>query len=202
MIGLYHPGRSLLHRAPAGLKLLLLAIAVLATVRIHTPAQAGLALAATAAVSLVVAGIPPGVMLAQLRPLRWILPFIALFQLIFSGWERAVTGVGVLLVTVGLAALVTLTTRVSAMLDLTARLLRPLRRFGVDPDRVGLLLALTIRCVPLVSGIVGDVVQARKARGVTGLRNSVLALAAPAVVRALRTADNLGDALRARGVDD
>ena len=34
------------------------------------------------------------------------------------------------------------------------RLLRPLRRFGVDPDRVGLVLALTIRCIPLLVDIV------------------------------------------------
>lgn len=201
MIGLYHPGRSLLHRAPAGLKLLLLAVAVVLTVRIHTPAQAGLALVATAALTAL-AGIPTAVMLAQLRPLRWIVLLMTTFQLIFAGWERALTAVGVLLVTVGLAALVTLTTRVSAMLDLCRWLLGPFRRVGVDPDRVGLILALTIRCVPLVSGIVGDVVQARKARGVTGLRNSTLALAAPAVVRALRTADALGEALRARGFDD
>lgn len=201
MIGLYHPGRSLLHRAPAGLKLLLLAVAVLSTVRIHTPIQAALALTAFAAVAALT-GLPPRLVLTQFRPLLWIIPLIAAFQLVFTGWERAVTSVGILLVNVGLAALITLTTRVSAMLDLCRALLRPLRRFGVDPDRVGLILALTIRCVPLVAGIVGDVVAARKARGVTGLRNSALALAAPAVVRALRTADSLGDALRARGVDD
>lgn len=201
MIGLYRPGRSILHRAPPGLKLLLLAVAVVLTVRIHTPGQAGLALLGTAAIAAL-AGIPPTVMLAQLRPLRWIVLVMAAFQLVFAGWERALTAVGVLLVTVALAALVTLTTRVSAMLDLCRWLLAPFRRVGVDPDRVGLMLALTIRCVPLVSGIVGDVVQARKARGVTGLRNSALALAAPAVVRALRTADALGDALRARGFDD
>jgi len=171
------------------------------TVRLDTPAQLGAALL-TVGVLFGVAGIGPRVALAQFRPLLWIIPFIGLFQLVFSGWERAVTSVGTLLVNVGLAALVTLTTRVSAMLDLTRTLLGPLRRVGVDADRVGLMLALTIRCVPLVSGIVGDVLQARKARGVTGLRNSALALAAPAVVRALRTADSLGDALKARGVDD
>ncbi len=201
MIGLYHPGRSLLHRAPAGLKLALLAVLVLGTVWLRTPAQAGIALLAVL-LAFAAAGIPARVTFAQFRPLLWIVPFLAAFQMVVAGWERAATTVGGLLVTVGLAALVTVTTRVTAMLDLVGRLLRPLRRVGVDPDRVGLLLALTIRCVPLVSGIVADVVAARKARGVTGLRDSARALAAPAVVRALRTADALGDALRARGVDD
>ena len=71
---------------------------------------------------------------------------------------------GSLLLTVAIAALVTLTTRVTEMLDVCQRLLRPLRRFGVDPDRVGLVLALTIRCIPLLVDIV--------ARGVGGEKGS------------------------------
>ena len=66
------------------------------------------------------------------------------------------------LITVAIAALVTLTTRVTAMLDLCQRLLSPLRRFGVDPDRVGLVLALTIHCIPLLVNIVREVSEARK----------------------------------------
>jgi biotin transport system permease protein len=103
------------------------------------------------------------------------------------------------LLTVAIASLVTLTTRVSEMLDVCQRLLRPFRRFGVDPDRVGLVLALAIRCIPLLVDIVSAVSDARKARG-KGF--SLRAMAAPAVVRALRSADAMGDALIARGVDD
>ncbi len=201
MIGLYSPGTSVLHRMPAGLKLLLLAVAVGTTFLLRRPWQIGIALVVVALL-YAVSRIPVASALAQLRPLAWVLPFVAGFQLLFADWQQAVYAAGALLINVALAALVTLTTRVSTILDLCRAGLRPLRRFGVEPDRVGLLLALTIRCVPLVAGIVTDVVQARKARGVTGLRNSALALAAPAVVRALRTADALGDALRARGVDD
>ena len=47
--------------------------------------------------------------------------------------------------------------------------------------------------------IVGAVSQARKARG-AGF--SLRALVVPSVVRALRRADAIGDALTARGVDD
>ena len=86
--------------------------------------------------------------------MRWFLLFIAIFQVIFVSWERAVMVCGSLLLTVAIAALVTLTTRVTEMLDFCQRLLRPLRRVGVDPDRVGLVLALTIRCIPLLVDIV------------------------------------------------
>ena len=51
----------------------------------------------------------------------------------------------------------------------------------------------------LLVDIVRAVSEARKARG-AGF--SLRAMAAPAVVRALRSADAMGDALIARGVDD
>jgi biotin transport system permease protein len=124
---------------------------------------------------------------------------IAVFQVIITTPARAVVVCGILVVTVAAASLVTLTTRVTAMLDVCGRVLEPLRRFGVDPDRIGLLLALTIRLVPVLTGIVHEVSDARKARG---LQWSMTALATPVVVRALRTADALGDSLGARGVDD
>lgn len=198
VIGLYQAGSSVLHRIPAGWKLLGMLLAIVAVVAATRPWQLGVA-AVLVAVGFAIARIPLRVAWAQLWPMRWIILFVALFQLIFSGPERAIMVCGSLLISVAIAALVTLTTRVTEMLDVCQWLLRPLRRVGVDPDRVGLVLALTIRCIPLLVGIVRDVSDARKARG-AGF--SLRAMAAPAVVRALRSADAIGDALIARGVDD
>ena len=103
-----------------------------------------------------------------------------------------------LVLAVALAALYTLTTPVSATLDAMQVLLRPFRRW-VDPDRIGLALALAIRCVPMLADLVREVLEARRARGAEG---SPVAFAVPVMVRALRTADHLGEALKARGVDD
>jgi biotin transport system permease protein len=198
MIGLYQPGSSVLHRIRAGWKLLGLFLAVIWIVLLTAPWQLGVA-ALLVAAGFALARIPWPVVWRQLWPMRWFVLAIAAFQVIFAGWDRAVMVCGSLLLTVAIAALVTLTTRVTAMLDVCRRLLGPLRRFGVDPDRVGLLLALTIRCVPLMAEIVGAVSEARKARGASF---SVRALVVPSVVRALRRADAIGDALTARGVDD
>jgi biotin transport system permease protein len=197
-IGLYHPGTSVLHRISAGWKLLGMTLAVIGVVLLRTPWQLGIAAVALTG-GFALARIPARVVWAQLWPMRWFLLFIAVFQVIFTGPERALMVCGTLLLTVAAAALVTLTTRVTEMLDVSQRLLRPLRRFGVDPDRVGLVLALTIRCIPLMVEILRAVSEARKARG-AGF--SLRAMAAPAVVRALRSADAMGDALIARGVDD
>ena len=198
MIGLYQAGSSVLHRVPAGWKLLAMLLAIIGVVLLSAPWQLGVA-ALVVAGGFAVARIPARSVWAQLWPMRWLLLLVAVFQVIFAGPERAVMVCGTLLLTVAIAALVTLTTRVTEMLDVCQRLLGPFRRVGVDPDRAGLVLALTIRCVPLMVDIVGAVSEARKARG-AGF--SLRALVVPSVVRALRRADAIGDALTARGVDD
>ena len=198
VIGLYQPGQSVLHRVSAGWILLGLLLAVIGIVLLTAPWELGVA-AVVVAAGFALARIPARVVWRQLWPMRWFVLAIAVFQVIFAGPERAVMVCGTLLLTVAIAALVTLTTRVTAMLDVCQRLLGPLRRVGVDPDRAGLVLALTIRCVPLMVEVVGAVSQARKARGASF---SIRALVVPSVVRALRRADAIGDALTARGVDD
>jgi biotin transport system permease protein len=195
MIGLYHAGSSVLHRIPAGWKLLGMLLAIIGIVLLTAPWQLAVA-AVVLAGGFAIARIPARVVWRQLWPMRWFLLFIAIFQVIFATPERAVMVCGSLLLTVAVASLVTLTTRVTEMLDVCQRILG---RFGVDPDRAGLVLALTIRCIPLLVDIVREVSEARKARG-SGF--SLRAMAAPAVVRALRSADAMGDALIARGVDD
>ncbi|AYA26123.1 energy-coupling factor transporter transmembrane protein EcfT [Rhodococcus rhodochrous] len=197
--GLYPPGHSVLHRLPAGAKLLAVAALILAlTLWIRQPWQVLPALA-LAVLAYAAARIPPRLAVVQLRPLVWMLAIIAAFQVLVAGWERAVVICGSLLVAVALAALVTLTTRTTEMLDAIVRAARPLARVGVDPDRVGLVLVMTVRAIPLIGTVITRVTEARKARG---LGFSLRALVVPVVVGALRTAEAMGEALAARGVDD
>lgn len=198
MIGLYRPGDSLLHRAPTGAKLLLLALGAVGLALARSPLAvvvAGVLLVAAYAL----AGCPPSEPLRQAWPLRWVVLVLLPFQWWTAGWRTAVVVVGTMLVLVSAAGLVTLTTRTSALLDLFERCLAPFRRLGVDPGRMSLLLALTIRAVPVLVTTLADVRDARRARG---LERSPRALLVPVVVRTLRHADRLGEALVARGVDD
>ncbi|GAA4815963.1 energy-coupling factor transporter transmembrane component T family protein [Tomitella cavernea] len=198
-IGVYIPGTSALHRMPAGVKLAGLVVLIVAmSVLVRRPWELLVPAAVLAAVAAVARiGLPT--LVRQVRPVLWMLLVIAIFQLILTDWRRTVVICGVLLLSVVGAALVTLTTRVTDMLDLTTRVVGPLRRFGVDPDRVGLVLAMTIRCIPLLGELVSSVSEARRARG---LGFSLRAFAVPVVVGALRRADALGDALIARSLDD
>jgi biotin transport system permease protein len=197
-LGLYRPGTSVLHRTPAGVKLAVMVLAGIGSVLLDEVWQVGVALAGVLT-AYAVARIPLGIALAQLRPLVWIAGAAAVFHVVVSGWQRAVVVLGVLAVLVLLAALVTLTTRTTAMVDAIVGVCRPLRRLGVDPERVGLLLALGVRSVPVVVGLAEEVREAQLARGLTA---SPRAFAVPLIVRSLRHADALGEALVARGVED
>lgn len=189
---------SVVHRLPAGAKLLLLVAAAVATLRLSRPWHVALALAIVALLHLA-ARIPWRTAVAQVRPLVWFLGALAAFQAVVAGWEKAVVVVGGMLALVQLAALVSLTTPTTAIVDVVVRCARPLRRLGVDPERLGLLVALGIRSVAVVIELARDVRQAQLARGTA---SSPLAFIAPLVVRSLRHADRLADALVARGVDD
>jgi biotin transport system permease protein len=197
MIGVFHPGTSVVHRSPALAKLAVLAGLVTAIALTASPWWLGAASVLVVAL-FAVARVPLAIAWRQIVPILWVLAFAVPVQVVFNGWEAAATMGARLVLAVALAALYTLTTPVTATLDAMQALLRPFRRW-VDADRVGLALALAIRCVPLLAELVREVLDARKARGAEG---SVLALAVPVIVRSLRTAEHLGEALVARGFDD
>ncbi len=195
---MYVPGTSLLHRAGAGTKLVGLAATLLILAGWRTPT--GVGVIAVVAVGLALAvRVSGSVLLAQLRPLRWVVPILAAVQLWVSGPASAVVVAGSLVVATLLAALLTVTTPVQELLDTVVAALNPLRRFGVAPERVALVLALTIRSIPVIAELATQVSDARKARGA---ERSLRAFAVPLVIRTIRHADRLAEALAARGYDD
>lgn len=197
-LGTYRPGNSLLHRASPGVKLLGLAAGILViTLCVRTLPALGIAAAAIVAV-YALAGIGPVTAWRQFRPTLWILLFVFVFQLIFTDWRRAVLVCGILALSVLLAAVVSLTTRTTDMLDSLTRAMSPLSKLGVRTDLIAISLALTIRTIPLIVEIAGQVDEARRARG---LRPGARILFAPIVIAALRTADGFAESLSARGLD-
>ncbi|KAA0917310.1 energy-coupling factor transporter transmembrane protein EcfT [Dietzia sp. ANT_WB102] len=199
MFATYQPGDSLLHRLPAGLKVLLVCIFILAaTLMIREPWQVLPALGLTA-ILYAVGRIRPRAAWEQVRPVVPMLIAILVLQWIVADLDTALRVCGALLVAIMVAGLVALTTRISDMLDAVTRAAQPLRHIGVSPDRIALVLVLTIRAIPLLARQLRQVTEARKARG---LGMSIRALVVPTVLGALTTADQLGDALAARGVDD
>lgn len=199
MFATYQPGNSLLHRLRAGWKILLVCVLILvATLAIRVPWHVLPALGVTA-VLYAIGRIRPRAAWDQVRPVLPMLIAILVLQWIVADLDTALRVCGALLVAITVAGLVALTTRVSDMLDAVTRAAQPLRHVGVSPDRIALVLVLTIRAIPLLARRLRQVTEARKARG---LGMSIRALVVPTVLGALTTADQLGDALAARGVDD
>ncbi|HVK34187.1 MAG TPA: energy-coupling factor transporter transmembrane protein EcfT [Microlunatus sp.] len=198
LLGLYVPGASILHRAPAGAKLLgLVGLAVVSQLLGLWWQRCLLLIGVLLLYPLARIGV--GFALRQLRSLWWVLATIAVAQLALAGWQLAVSVVATIVLLVLAAGLVTLTTTTTALSDVVVSVLGPFRRFGVAPERVGLLLALSIRAVPVVLGLAEQIRDAQRARG---LPIRPRAFAVPLLVRALRHAQQLGDALIARGLDD
>ena len=204
LLGRHTPGTSALHRAGAGRKLLALACvgAGAGSLRSLAPAALAaptlLALAAGVAACALGSGLGARYLLAQLRRLWWVLAALAAVQLWQHGPLEALVVVAALVTCLWAAATVTGTTPVPVLLDAVVRAAAPLRRVGVDGDRVGLALVLTIASVPVVSGLLAE---SREAAAARGLERDPRALLVPTLIRTVAHAHAVGEALAARGLE-
>ncbi|WP_411733873.1 energy-coupling factor transporter transmembrane component T family protein [Paeniglutamicibacter sp.] len=202
MLTLYRPGTGWLHRMPAGPKLLMILSVVLAVSLLPSHwFSAGLA-AAVGILGYALAGLGPGLrgireLGRQVFAIRWVIVITVVSQLIFLGPEPAVANAARVTSAIVLAALLALTTRVTALLDAIERGLSPLERLGLDSQRIALLLTVTISTIPVLGRRASEVRDAQRARGA---RNNPRTFVVPFLIVALKHADELGDALTARGV--
>ena len=198
LLGLYRPGTTLLHRAPAGAKLLALLVAGVVVVVVRGPAS-GLAALALAAALVARSGTGVRVLLRTLRGILVVAGLLAAYQAWQHGWPRTVESVTDLVALVLLATVLTVTTPIDEVLDAVTAALRPLRRLGVDPERVALAFSLMIRAVPTTIDLAD---QTRDAAVARGLQRDARARLVPLVIRVVAQARATGDALHARGIGD
>ncbi|WP_134738553.1 energy-coupling factor transporter transmembrane protein EcfT [Nocardioides sp. 503] len=198
LVGVYQPGETLLHRLPVGLKVLGLGAFSLTVVLVRDVRASWVFLALALVVALL-ARTRLGVLARATRVVLLFAVFVAGLQWWFYGRDKAVETL-VDLVALALAAVVlSATTPVNAMLDALVRWVRPLRRVGVDPDRVALTFALAIQSLP---GTVALALETRDAARARGLGRHPRAYLTPFVVRVVARAHETGDALHARGIGD
>ncbi|MEV8251444.1 energy-coupling factor transporter transmembrane protein EcfT [Microbacterium sp. NPDC076768] len=197
MIVLYRQGTGVFHRMSAGVKLATLAITVLA-VSLFARDPVSVALVLFLVVPLYWVGrLPWQTPFEQVWRLRWLVVVLAGALLIFVSPAAAWTNTGRVVAVLLLASLLTLTTRMSEILSVLSRLLQPLRRIGHSPESVALAVSLAVTMIPVIAGFSDRVRQAQSARGVRLGMKAVV----PLLVLALRHADEVGDALAARGLD-
>ncbi|HLS48711.1 MAG TPA: energy-coupling factor transporter transmembrane component T, partial [Actinomycetaceae bacterium] len=129
-------------------------------------------------------------------PILLLLTGLFVVQGLLVSWTQAAVGTSRIAACLALAWAVSLTTPVSEMLALLQRVLRPLRRVGVDTERIALMVMLAMRSIPLV---MSAALQSEEARQARGLRTSLKSLVVPTMVRSVHIADGLGEAVLARG---
>ncbi|BDX31440.1 hypothetical protein TUM20985_19870 [Mycobacterium antarcticum] len=217
------PGRSAIHELWAGTKLL--AVAVIGVLLTLYPGWVPIALiGALVLVTARIARIPRGVLPSVPRWL-WGLLFLGGLTASFAGGSPHIVvasvdlGLGGLLkflqitvlsiVLLGLGGLISWTTNVAEIAPAVAKIGRPLRWFKLPVDDWAVTLSLALRAFPMLIDEFRVLVAARKLRprdvATTGRerRNRVFGeivdLLAAAVTVTLRRADEMGDAITARG---
>jgi biotin transport system permease protein len=197
MLGsLYLPGHTGLHRTPAGLKLAVLALSSSALMWVHSPP---LLLAACALVCLSArwTGASLRQVWQQLRPLVWMLLVLGALSVWSQGMLQALEMVLRLFTLVLAALVVSMTTPLTQMMQVVAWLLIPFQRLGwVDAERVALGVGLTLRLIPELAVQWQDIRDAQLARG---LVPSPLTMGVPMLLRTLRRAEEIAEAIDARG---
>jgi biotin transport system permease protein len=196
MIGsLYLPGNTWLHRASAGLKLAVLAVGSTALMWVHSPS---VLLVACVLVSLSVhwAGASLQQVWQQLRPLVWLLVALGALSVWSHGVLQTLEMILRLLTLVLAALVVSMTTPLTQMMQVVVWLLGPFQRLGwVDADKVALGFGLTLRLIPELSVQWQEIREAQLARGLTP---SPLTMGVPMLLRTLRRADEIAEAIDAR----
>jgi biotin transport system permease protein len=202
-LALYVPRASPVHRAPAGLKLLALAALSSTVFAVPTLPVAAGALALVLVVALGAARLPVALLARQARAVLWWLVVLLVLQTALAGPATGAATVLRLLALVLAAAVVTATTRVTAMVAVVEKVCAPLRLLGVRPARIGLVVAMTLRFIPLIAERADRIREAQaarggSARGVRGLVRTVV----PLLVQVLQLAHTVSEALDSRGADD
>lgn len=189
MISLYRPGKSLIHRLPAGWKLLGLFLLIAAVSFVEKNLYGSALLAITVFALYLMAGLRTADLLKQIWTMKLLVLIVLIPQLVFSGFERGSYNSVAVLSGVLLAALVSLTTKTSDIVSLLKRITKS--------QSFALLIALSINSIALVIGFSKNISEAALARGIKP--NPVRQIVTLFVV-SLRYADDYAESLAARGV--
>lgn len=198
LIPTYVPGESIVHRAPLWLKFLAVAGCGLASFLVVDWVVSAAVLAVMCGLFLL-----SGAGVKRLARSVWlvtpILAAIGAVQWWQLGGPTAARIVLNVLVCVVAASVLTVTTPVQALLDGVVALSKPFKRFGADPERFALTIAIMLRSLPFIAGAFSDVRDSARARG---LERNPRALVLPVFITTVAYARQTGDALAARGLGE
>jgi biotin transport system permease protein len=196
ILGAYRPDSTLVHRAPAWSKLLVLILGAIAATSVRTVTSTIVALVIVLILSAIAR-----IDLKAAAPL--LMRFFVLAALLFAfhvlrySWQSGFAVVGTLFSLTLAATVLTTTTSADEMLGTISAMLRPLRRFGVKSESVALAFSLAMRSIPEIIRLERETADAARARG---LERSARARTLPLMMRVIAHALKNGEAVTSRNI--
>ena len=220
-LGQYYPGNSPVHRMDPRTKLILAIVYIVGVFLIGNLPGYLLALAFLYLV-VRISGIRFGYLLRGVKPLRFILIFTFVLNLLFAQGETPIFTLGFYTLTrealesaiyfslrlvflVMGTSVLTLTTSPVQLTDALEHLMRPLARFGFPAHELAMMMTIALRFIPTLLEEADKIQKAQMARGADFESGNLLArakamipLLVPLFVSAFRRANDLAMAMEAR----
>jgi energy-coupling factor transport system permease protein len=220
-LGVYVPGRSLIHALDPRAKLLVIVVLSIVLFAVNSALTLCVVLALVA-LGFLIARVP----MRALRSLAGPVLFISLFTLLanalawgsmpadvswagigisFAGALRGLYFMARLLALVCATSLLALTTSPVALTDALVSILSPLRALRVPVDDIALVFSIALRFIPTIADEADRIVLAQTARGAQFDSGGIVArvkawipVLVPLLVQLFRRADNLALAMESR----
>ncbi|MBN1613862.1 MAG: energy-coupling factor transporter transmembrane protein EcfT [Deltaproteobacteria bacterium] len=221
-MGQYLSGDTIIHRLDPRIKIL--SVVALSVLILRGTWSDAAAVSVFVAILTVTASLRWGQIVDALRPVALFAVLIFLLHALFPegsssstvpSFRMSVTAEGVLrgafvswqfVCLVLCAAVLTLTTSPAELVEGMERLLRPLERLRIPTHQLAMMVSLALRFMPVLLEELDRIKTAKRARGgdfqrgsVVGRARAAALLAIPLIAGAFRRADELAEALEARG---
>lgn len=220
-LGQYFPGDSVIHRLDPRTKLILMMAYIVAVFLVKDMWLFLFTTLYAVGVTLI-SGVPLSYLLRSLKPLKFILIFMFIINLLVTStgealvewWIIRITTGGVrqavfitirLILLVSGTSLMTLTTTPISLTDGLERLMMPLSRFKFPAHELAMMMTIALRFIPTLLEEADKITKAQTARGadfesggIIERAKSMVPVLVPLFVSAFRRADELAMAMESR----
>lgn len=196
MLALTYPVKTWAHRVPVGWKLLFLAVGSILLFPIERTVVLGIAFIGVLILHRLVGRGVLSYGMRLFRPLIFMGTVILIYHIATGQFLTGVNVVLRILAMVGLANLVTMTSRLDDMIALVEWMLHPLRVLGVNTRAIGIAIAMVVRFTPVLAAKGAALIESWNARSA---RRTNWRVVMPLCLLALDDADHVAEALKARG---
>jgi energy-coupling factor transport system permease protein len=199
IVGHYSEGDSFIHRLDPRTKITSLLI-LSGVVFFLKSWQEYAAFAGITILMLLLGKVPVSRWLQTIRPLAWFLALIMVMHLgSAGGWRVGVAVLARFVFLLSLAVLLTTTTPIFTLAMGLQKLLQPLNIFSQLGSSIAFMVTMAIRFIPLAVLENQKIMEAQQIRGVRYSPKNIPLLAYALLVNIMRKADDLAQAVEARG---